>query len=416
MVQSVYPAFTFSPTSAVWIGIGGPVPKYIIGFNPGNVGHAFLKRIFFDGPKDHSHYADNERPEDYYFIHTFGWDNVEWCRAAMTADGMTEKQFYAMPDQLRFKMFVERSDYGRKLNSLPQSLRVGHLLGQMDKFAGQYFTDIERGVVSLRGLNIKPWHPRWISIDWGRAHDSAVYWHAQDANTTKTYREFIRAGTDSVRKASRDSTTVDGSFGARALAQEIVDRSILYTQPDGTRVFEPIEAVYLSPDAYAKKTDENTVAEQINQVFRDNHWTVQCTSADNDRKGGWALMADMLEHDDWLICADCTLLISTLPMLTKDEEDPEDCVKFDGDDSVDSARYGLKSHLKGRKPPAREQIEMTIEEWKADGRLTDPTSEMMWRRTLQLKATKASESRRFAYKGMHPPKGGSLGFGWGAHG
>jgi hypothetical protein len=391
----------------------GPTPKYIIGFNPGNVGHAFLKRIFFDGPKDHTHYKDNERPTDYYFIHTFGWDNIEWSISPLATDGYTGNcmgkhcgtcaycVYYSWSDTARFKFFVERTDYGRKLNSLPQSLRVGHLLGQMDKFAGQYFTDIEHSTRSLRGMDIKPWHPRWISIDWGRAHDSAAYWHAQDGNTTKTYREFIRSGTDSIRKSGGENATKDGSFGARALAQEIVDRSISHTMPDGTRVFEPIEAVYLSPDAYAKKTDENTVAEQINQVFRDNKWLVQCTSADNDRKGGWALMADMLEHEDWIICADCTALISTLPMLTKDEEDPEDCVKFDGDDSADAARYGIKSHLKGRKMPAKEQVEQTIADWKADGRLSDPTSEMMWRKCLQLKAQKASQGRRFAYKGLH---------------
>lgn len=384
----------------------GPVPKYIIGFNPGGVGHAFLKRVFYDLV-----YHDNERAADYSFIHTFGWDNIEWCRAALTADGLTDKQFYDMPDPLRFKMFVERTDYGRKLNSLPQALRVGHLLGQMDKFAGQYFADIEHATRHPQQMDVKPWHPRWISIDWGRAHDSAVYWHAQDASVTKTYREFIRSGTDSVRKQG-DGVTRDGSFGARSLAQEIVDRSILVTQPDGTRVFEPIEAVYLSPDAYAKKTDENTVAEQINQVFRDNKWTVQCTSADNDRKGGWALMADVLEHEEWLISTGCVGLIETLPLLTRDEDDPEDCVKFDGDDSVDAARYGIKSHLKGRKPPAKEQVEITIAEWKADGRLSDPTSEMIWRRTLELKAQKATQSRRFAYKALHPPKGGSLGLGW----
>src|SRR5205823_9929968 len=71
--------------------------------------------------------------------------------------------------------------------------------GDWNVFAGQYFDIFDgRHVVRPEQLaaggeqGIQPWWPRWISIDWGFEHPSAVYWHAaRPDGAVITYREFV---------------------------------------------------------------------------------------------------------------------------------------------------------------------------------------------------------------------------------
>jgi hypothetical protein len=105
---------------------------------------------------------------------------------------------------------------------------------------------------------------------------------------------------------------------------------------------EKISSVYLSPDAFARHTDYTTIADQIGDVFV-AFGLPRPVAADNDRVGGWMLMYQMLDANEWLITSNCTELIRTLPNLVRDTIRVEDIAKMDGDDPADAARYGLKS-------------------------------------------------------------------------
>ena len=70
--------------------------------------------------------------------------------------------------------------------------------------------------------------------------------------------------------------------------------------------------------------------------------------ADNDRIGGWMLMYQMLDADEWLLTDNCIELIRTIPTLVRDMARIEDIEKMDGDDPADAARYGLKSRYATR--------------------------------------------------------------------
>src|SRR5208283_630873 len=98
------------------------------------------------------------------------------------------------------------------------------------------------------------------------------------------------------------------------------------------------------PDAFAKRTTEDSIAEQIRSVFLPMGMPSP-SRADDDRVGGWMLMREMLQYRKWLISSDCSKLIETLPLMSRDDKKVEDCVKFLGDDSADCARYGLKSRM-----------------------------------------------------------------------
>lgn len=130
-----------------------------------------------------------------------------------------------------------------------------------------------------------------------------------------TYREFVQPG-----------------LSPRMLAQAIAERT-------GR---EQITEVFLSPDAFAHRTAEASIAEQLGDILMANGLPRPC-AADDDRIGGWQLMYQLLQGDEWLITDHCAKLIECIPQLVRDDRRPEDIRKIDGDDPADAARYGLVS-------------------------------------------------------------------------
>jgi phage terminase large subunit len=282
--------------------------------NPGNIGHAWVKALWIDrvapsGFEQSSLYHRN----DYEFI------------PARLADN---------------PIYANDEGYRRTLAVLPEHLRKAFLDGDWNVFAGQYFDIFDYGRHTARPeeIRLEAWWPRWISIDWGFQHPSAVYWHcavpavvtrerSQDQSVPYqspvtnhqsrivTYREFVQNG-----------------LSPRMLAQGIAERS-------GR---ENISEVFLSPDAFAHRTAEASIAEQLGDVLTTNGLP-RPAAADDDRIGGWQFMYQLLESNAWVITENCTKLIECMPTLVRDTSRVEDIRKMDGDDPADSARYGLVS-------------------------------------------------------------------------
>jgi phage terminase large subunit len=354
----------FLKTCNRWPGVQPSQCKMLATMNPGGVGHAFLRRIFID-----RQYHDNESAADHIFLQSRAWDNSTWARAALAEANLTEHDYYEVwTDEQRFRFFVDKTDYGRTLNRLPQAMRIGHLLGSWDRFSGQYFDvfDPLKHTKRVEEMGLQPWWPRWVSVDWGFQHPSAVYWHAiADDKTVFTYREFVQS-----------------NLSPRMLAAAIIDRS------EG----EKISAIWLSPDAFARRTDAETIADQLGKALREQGLPFP-GQADNDRKGGWMLMYEKLKAEEWRIGDCCTKLIEVLPMLTRDEIDVEDCIKCLGDDPADAARYGLKSHLRPGTRPRVERIEERIDP------NCSPTVAMIWRRKLAKREEYKSQPIKFGRRG-----------------
>lgn len=260
--------------------------------NPGNIGHAWVKALWIDkqAPKE----WDSEIPYDpreYDFIKARISDNP---------------------------IYATDESYLKTLNSLPNHLRKAMLEGDWNVFAGQYF-DIFSRDRHVRQLRSEDWYNRWVSIDWGFKHPSAVYWHTRLTDDSAfTYREYVKSG-----------------LSPKMLAQAIVEQS------EGER----INVIYLSPDAFAQRTSENSIALEMAKVFQENGLPAP-TIADDSRVSGWQLMYQLLETDMWTIAPQCKELIHTLPMLVYDEKHIEDVAKMDGDDSADAARYGIFSQIR----------------------------------------------------------------------
>jgi hypothetical protein len=290
--------------------------------NPGNIGHAWVKALWVD----HVPPPGFERPElydprDYEFIRARIGDNP---------------------------IYADNAEYRRALEALPEHLRRAFLDGDWNVFAGQYFDifDLGRHTARPEDVPLEPWWPRWISVDWGFHHPSAVYWHCAvpagvDSRRSRVESEKNRSVEFSAcnfqpsafnpRMITYREFVHDG-LSPRMLAQAIAEQS-------GR---DQIREVFLSPDAFAHRTAEASIAEQIGDVLAMNGLP-RPIPADDDRVGGWQLMYQMLESDAWLITENCSRLIECLPTLVRDDRRVEDIRKTEGDDPADAARYGLVS-------------------------------------------------------------------------
>jgi hypothetical protein len=337
--------------------------KTLWAMNPGGPGHTYIRRLMYK--KD---YYGRERAADYAFMPMYAWDNIEWCRTSLIEKGLDACDYYGcinergrkvidfggnctyghvkfkngMIDQERFDFFIKNTQRGHELDNLPHRLRTGWLLGNWDEFAGQFYDIFPAYNPGQLHPYIKPcqpdrsWHPRWLGIDWGFQHPCSCHWFARAGIVTKIYRERM-----------------SNHHSARAQAQEIVDAM----DRDERKL---IDAIYLSPDAFQRRSEQDSFAAQMGEIFQENGMPYP-TEADNNRKHGAQAMYEGFKANELEIDPSCKGLIETIPMITTDEDDPEEIVKFDGDDAWDSARYGYKSRQReGVKPIAESAHEKVI--------------------------------------------------------
>jgi hypothetical protein len=173
-------------------------------------------------------------------------------------------------------------------------------------------------------------------------------------NHVVTYREFVTHRTP-----------------PRELAREIIARSVSGAESASER----IDAIYLSPDAFARRTDEASMADQMGDVLAGAGFP-RPVPADDDRVGGWMLMYQMLDSGEWLLTENCIELIRTLPTLVRD-----------------AARYGLKSRYALRRgDPDGWRSRMPLADRLA-ARTLSPDSTI---RAIQARKAQLEESRRAA--------------------
>lgn len=315
-----------------WPGVARP--RFAAATNPGGIGHGWVKQFWIDGkfPKELEPLAG-----EFAFVRARAEDNPH----------LTDS-YYA------------------DLKTLPTDMARAYAEGSWDIFAGQFFDvwDPERHLIRAEAIGLEAWWPRWISIDWGFAHNSAVYWHAWTGETVYTYRELV-----------------ENRQTPRELAFKIAERS------EG----EKIESIYLSHDAFARKTEEKTPALQMNEVFRERKLPAPHPS-DTDRKGGWMLMYQFLRDGKWLVADSCQALAASIPSLVRDDRDIEDVAKTEGDDPADAARYGLKGRFSSPKQDLAQRVAERVT-------ASDPTVRALQARKAELELGKQAQHRHSHRRG-----------------
>jgi hypothetical protein len=339
-----------------WPGTVGKC-KAVLFFNMGGAGIQTLRKWF------HTHeYNEREDSSNFAFVHVFPWDNVEWSRAALEADGYTQEDYYyEWSDVERQEYCAQHSDYGKALNSEDDAIRNRDWLGSWESLEGAYFGrvfDQPSTLVTNAQVQqlIKPWDVRWLSQDWGKAHYCVTHWHAKalvppeqaravlgwvvnhPLNVAITYREMI----------------------VNEMSSPEVARAIVEHTPEHER--KQMRAYFLSPDAFGERDSANTTAMNQGAVLR-AAGLPEPVPADNDRPGGARLMYDLLaetkrhgskDGNVWVISAECPKTLETIPLLMRDSKNLDDVLKTDKggtkleQDLYDSARYGLQSMLRAK--------------------------------------------------------------------
>ncbi len=332
--------------------IKGVFPNMFAGTNPGNRGHAWVKRLWIEKQLNQEELQAGESAKDYDFI----------------------------PAKVQDNPYLLKNDPGylNRLASLPPDVRRALLEGDWDLFEGQVFKEFRREIHVVPATSdqrpatrLESWWPRWRAIDWGYTRPACCLWFCREPKgRTHVYREL---------------------YAPDMLVSEFAKR---VKEMDGD---DPIETCYLDPSCWSKSgAVEQSIAEQFAE-----HFAVQ--PADNDRLGGKQLVHEMLrceaklenrnskiEGPELQIFEGCKNLIRTLPQLVYDPLKVEDVDTEGEDHAYDALRYGLKSTHRRQ---AEKPYELRAAEFVAGAE--DPTAMAMRMRRFEALEREASKPMRW---------------------
>jgi hypothetical protein len=332
---------------------GGGKAVTILLFNMGGAGIQDLRKVF------HLHeYNEFEDPKDYAFVHFFPWDNVEWVRSALAADGLTPKDYYSWTNEQRKSYAATRGPYTKGLASDDEAIRQRDWESSWESLEGAFFGrvyDRQSTVIDPAQVAaiIKPWDKRWISQDWGKAHYCCTLWHSMSTLSPSDAKAIL--GWD-ISKSLKVVITYRRLIVNEKTSTE-VGQSIVKATPESERPL--IKNFYLSPDAFGERDSANTIADNQGAEMKRAKMPLP-HPADTDRPGGWSMMHSMLWNTKshgltgdtvWLISTECPEVTEAIPVLMRDPKDIDVVLKTDKgqarieQDVSESARYGLKSML-----------------------------------------------------------------------
>lgn len=281
-------------------------PRMYYSCNPGNVGHAWVKRLFID-----RNYRNKERAEDYTFVPAKVWDNTV--------------------------LMDNNPEYIEALENLPDELRRAHLDGDWDVFAGQYFPEFNRELHVIEPFEIPDYWTRYRSLDYG-LDKTACYWYATDDNgRVFCYRELHESNLNLTQAATK----------ILELTQEDEEEKIKYT--------------VASVDLWNRRSDTGMSGFEV--MYKAG--LKDLMKADNDRINGWRALREYLTpyvdefgepNANLRIFRTCTNLIMNLPLLQHDEKKVEDAANTPHEitHAPESLRYFIKSRPKLSIVPIKE--------------------------------------------------------------
>jgi len=276
-------------------------------FNPGGVGHAWVK-------------------ERYVLPYRAG----------------TQKQTRFVPSTYKQNPALNKT-YIEYLESIGGHLGKAWREGEWDVFAGQYFEEWRYEMHVVSPFTIPATWKRFRSIDpSGRNGITSCHWYALDPDgQVWTYREYYYG----VGVKRPDDTTIEVGRDYDEHAEEIRKLS-----EDKDGVAE--EYVYTTIDtaAFAKAGFSETAVE-----IYERHGVTGLIPSAKERVVGWNAVHYYLRFDlstppHLRVFTNCANMIRTIPLLQHDERCPEDVDTRGEDHAADELRYFLRT-LRERKAP-----------------------------------------------------------------
>jgi len=274
-------------------------PFAVLTSNPGNMGHMWYSNLF-DVNKEHGAHGQikkvmtqNDTYEYTYFIPAFLEDNQIGV--------------------------VRDPEYENRLMKRDPEIARALRYGDWSIFAGQAFPRWTKERIAVAHFDIHPTWPKWRAVDYGFTHPCAAGWFTMNLDNKRiyVYRAFKESGLTDKRQARKINQL---------------------TLPD-----ENIPFTYASPDMWGKKNVDNKVTTAADQ-YKDEK--IILYRADDHRINGKRkldrLLADLPDGKPGLqVFDEYFRVFDSMPTLVRNERNPEDVLKVDGDDDYDMLRYGL---------------------------------------------------------------------------
>jgi len=309
---AVEEAGNYADPSPIWKMFGALRGKgggqVILTFNPGGVGHHWLKELFIKPAPKGMKVLEKKLPNGASFDYIYIPSRV------------TDNQILMARDP----------EYINRLHMVgsPELVRAW-LEGDFEIHEGSYFPEFSSRHI-VRPFNVPKHWPRYLGYDWGYRSPFAAVWGAvssgRDDHGTEVpypkgsiiiYREMWGKGVDNNEQAARIAAA---SVGENVVA--VADPSI-FKHEGGPSIADQFLAIF---------------AKYKHPAFR---------PADNDRISGWSQIRQRLVNKPALlyIFATCPYLIETLPALAMDKRKPEDADSSGNDHACDALRYLCKARL-----------------------------------------------------------------------
>lgn len=288
-------------------------PRIYATFNPGGIGHAWVKALFI------TPWRNNEESETRFIF------------------GTVEDNVFNNPE---YRKNLEKN-VGWRLKA--------YRYGDWDIAAGQYFSNWRHDAIVKKDLKIIPGALVWCSLDYGFQHPTSCHLFSEHDGKIQIIDEHWR----------QKGLVPDH---AEAIKEMLVRHDLKVSD---LHVFVAGHDVFATRGNESKKTIANE--------YEDHG--IKLTKANIDRINGAAFLLKLLgrektEQESAIepqleISDRCTRLIECLPAMEHDPKRPEDVLKVNvdeegngGDDPYDSARYGVmvRRQLKTAKPISVPQV------------------------------------------------------------
>lgn len=308
------------------------IPLAILGSNPGNIGHQWVKASFIDGTKP-----------------------MEVRRMPKTEGGML-RQF--IPAMLYDNEHIDAEDYEGKLMGLGNAELVKAMLhGDWDVVAGAFFDTIAAHIHKLPAFTPPAEWTRFRSMDWGSAKPFSVGWWVVVDNDIwlsdliadlKGYPDRKIPKNSIIRYREwygvkyNDAGQVMPNTGLR-MSAKAVGRGILERER-GEKIHENMSPA--DPSMWKEDGGESNIEAMIRCNGDGKTDGPRFKQADNTRVTGWQQMYGRLAFEDvddglpmLYVMDNCVDWWRTVPTMQHDEHKIEDIDSDLEDHAADDTRY-----------------------------------------------------------------------------
>lgn len=274
-------------------------PRVYASFNPGNIGHTFVRETFVLPHREKRETKTRFIPSTYRSNPKLNKEYIEWL------EGL-------------------EGDLGRAWRD-----------GEWDLFSGQVFSEFRRDKHVLPDIEPSSEFEAYLSMDWGYSEKSAF----------AAYLHLIKPSSYQGEKFNR-IITVREWWGNQKSPEEWAD--IIYNDLKEMKI-EPIRG-YTDPAMHNTQTDgSKSIAQSMSERWKsrnDNKQYCQLVRANNNRIARVATVHNWLKDGPdglpyWVMSQQCQNLANTLPMLVYDEHRVEDVDTDSNDHGYDSVSYFL---------------------------------------------------------------------------